>query len=151
VTETRISAEQVRRRRVCTSCRRRFTTYEKVGSPGLRVEKRDGSSEPFDAQKLERALGRIARHRTQVKADDLRRITRDIEATLVDAGQRSVRWSDIVTLALDRLSALDRRSADRLLANYLDDAGALRLGDAPSTSPTQLDLPNTSLPPVPDD
>jgi len=146
VTETRYAPDGVRRRRMCTSCRRRFTTYEKVGSPGLRVEKRDGSVEQFDADKLQRALRRIARHRSQLKDDDLRRITRDIEATLVDGGQRTVRWSDIVTLALERLGAIDRRSAERLLANYVDDAGALRLGDAPPAEPSQLDLPGVALP-----
>lgn len=146
VTETRVAPDGVRRRRMCTSCRRRFTTYEKVGSPGLKVEKRDGSVELFDADKLQRALRRIARHRASVKDDDLRRLTRDIEATLVDAGQRTVPWSAIVTLALQRLQAIDPRSADRLLANYLDDAGDLRLDDASTAEPNQLDLPGVALP-----
>ena len=151
VTETRYAPDGVRRRRMCTSCRRRFTTYEKVGSPGLRVEKRDGSVELFDADKLQRALRRVARHRPQIKADDLRRVARDIEATLVDAGQRTVRWSDIVVAAVRRLEAIDRRSAQRLLANYLDDAGELRLDTASPAEPPQLDLPGMALPPAPDD
>jgi transcriptional repressor NrdR len=146
VTETRIAPDGVRRRRICTSCKRRFTTYERVGSPGLKVEKRDGSVEQFDAAKLYEALRRVARRRPNVKDDDLRRITRDIEATLVDAGQRTVRWSAIVTQALRRLEAIDRRSADRLLANYLDDAGDLRLDELPTAEPNQLDLPGTALP-----
>lgn len=147
MTETRFAPDGVRRRRICTSCKRRFTTYEKVGSPGLKVEKRDGSVEQFDADKLQKALRRVARHRAAVKDDDLRRITRDIEATLVDSGQRTVRWSAIVTQALRRLEALDRRAADRLLANYLDDAGDLRLEEAEASGePNQLDLPGTALP-----
>jgi transcriptional repressor NrdR len=146
VTETRISPDGVRRRRMCTSCRRRFTTYERVGSPGLKVAKRDGSIEAFDADKLQRALRRVARHRAAIKDDDLRRVTRDIEAKLVDSGQRVIAWSDIVELALDRLAGIDPRSAARLRANYLDDAGALRLGDAPPAEPNQLDLPGVGLP-----
>ena len=146
VTETRYSPEGVRRRRMCTSCRRRFTTYERVGSPGLKVEKRDGSVELFDADKLQRALRRVARHRHHVKDDDLRRLTRDIEATLVDAGQRTVPWSDIVAHALQRLQAIDPRSAERMRANYLDDAGDLRLDDASPAEPNQLDLPGVALP-----
>ena len=137
----------MRRRRICTSCKRRFTTYEKVGSPGLKVEKRDGSVEQFDAEKLQRALRRVARHRPGVKDDDLKRVARDIEATLVDGGKRTVRWSAIVTQALRRLEAIDRRSADRLLANYLDDGGDLRLEEAgESGEPNQLDLPGVALP-----
>jgi transcriptional repressor NrdR len=152
VTETRISPDGVRRRRMCTSCRRRFTTYEKVGSPGLRVEKRDGrAAELFDSDKLQRALRRVTRHRPGVKDDDLRRVARDIEATLVDAGQRTVRWSEIVTQALRRLEAIDRRSAARLRENYLDDAGDLRLDDTPAEAPSQLDLPGVALPGSEDD
>ena len=52
VTETRVTADGLRRRRICTACKRRFTTYEKLGAPGLKVHKRDGSLETFDGDKL---------------------------------------------------------------------------------------------------
>src|SRR5665647_1980341 len=45
VTETRVTADGLRRRRMCAVCKRRFTTYEKLGAPGLKVQKRDGSLE----------------------------------------------------------------------------------------------------------
>ena len=136
VTETRDSAEGVRRRRVCVACKRRFTTYEKVGSPGLKVEKRDGSHEPFDSDKLARTLERIARHRDGViDTDDLRRVVRDVEATLVDRAARSVRWSDLVRLVLERLRAIDPVSADRFEASYRDERGVVRLDDAEVDAP----------------
>ncbi|HEU4614929.1 MAG TPA: transcriptional regulator NrdR, partial [Kofleriaceae bacterium] len=71
VTETRVTADGLRRRRVCTVCKRRFTTYEKVGAPALKVTKRDGSVEPFEGDKLFHALQRVAAHRTAVSDDDL--------------------------------------------------------------------------------
>ncbi len=126
VTETRVSTDGVRRRRVCGSCKRRFTTYERVGSPGLKVEKRDGELEPFDAEKLSHALERITRHRAGVGPEVLRRVVRDVEATLVDGGARTTSWSAIVRLVLDRLTAIDRVSADRLRINYVDEEGRLR-------------------------
>lgn len=136
VTETRDSAEGVRRRRVCAACKRRFTTYEKVGSPGLRVEKRDGSHEPFDGDKLFRTLERVARHRAgAIDAEDLRRVVRDVEATLVDRAARSVRWSEIVKLLLTRLRAIDAVTADRLEASYKDERGQLRFGADDETAP----------------
>ena len=142
VTETRVTADGLRRRRVCTACKRRFTTYEKLGAPGLKVSKRDGSVEPFDTDKLLRALERIAAHRETVTTDDLRRIARDIEATLVDSGRKSVAWSDIVTLALARLENIDPVAAQRLAANYTDESGAIRLdGESPARPRQQLGLP----------
>ncbi len=144
VTETRVTADGLRRRRVCTNCKRRFTTYETLGAPGLKVQKRDGALEPFDGDKLLRALVRVAAHRSHVSADDLRRLARDIEATLVDSGRKSVAWSDIVLLAIARLDGLDPVSARRMEADYRDDSGALRLDGAPSNVPTpQLGLPLT--------
>ena len=142
VTETRVTADGMRRRRVCTVCKRRFTTYEKLGAPGLKVAKRDGSVEAFDGEKLFGALRRVAAHRNLVTDEDLRRITRDIEATLVDSGRKSIAWSDIVTLALTRLANVDPVSAHRLEANYTDETGAIRFDrSAPELPSPQLGLP----------
>jgi transcriptional repressor NrdR len=142
VTETRVTADGLRRRRVCMVCKRRFTTYEKVGAPGLKVHKRDGNIEPFDGDKLLRALERVCAHRPGIRPEDLRRIARDIEATLLDGGRKSVAWSDIVSLALDRLRNIDPVAAHRLAANYTDETGALRYDAAqPAASSPQLGLP----------
>ena len=142
MTETRVTADGMRRRRVCNACKRRFTTYEKVGAPGLKVAKRDGSVEAFDGDKLFRALRRIAAHRNVVTDDDLRRIARDIEATLVDSGRKSIAWNDIVTLALSRLENIDPVAAHRLEANYTDEAGVVRFDpSAPEQPSPQLGLP----------
>jgi transcriptional repressor NrdR len=144
VTETRVTADGMRRRRVCTACKRRFTTYEKVGAPGLKVGKRDGTVEAFDSEKLFGALRRVAAHRNIVSDEDLRRIARDIEATLVDSGRKSIAWSDIVTLALTRLENVDPVSAQRLEANYVDETGAVRFDrSAPEQPSPQLGLPLT--------
>jgi transcriptional repressor NrdR len=132
----------MRRRRVCTVCKRRFTTYEKVGAPGLKVGKRDGTVEPFDGDKLFHALRRVAAHRNAVSDDDLRRVARDIEANLVDSGRKSIAWSDIVTLALSRLENIDPVSAQRLAANYTDESGTVRFDrSAPEQPSPQLGLP----------
>ncbi|HUF50839.1 MAG TPA: transcriptional regulator NrdR [Longimicrobiales bacterium] len=54
VVDSRTSQEgrAVRRRRECLACSKRFTTYEYVEERQLLVTKRDGSSEPFDRQKV---------------------------------------------------------------------------------------------------
>lgn len=143
VTETRVTADGLRRRRVCTACKRRFTTYEKLGAPGLKVHKRDGSVEPFDSDKLFLALQRVAAHRA-VGDEALRRVARDIEATLLDSGRRSVAWNDIVSLVLDRLRNIDATVAQRFAANYTDETGVLRLEtESPAPDTKQLGLPLT--------
>jgi transcriptional repressor NrdR len=141
VTETRVTADGLRRRRVCTACKRRFTTYEKLGAPGLKVHKRDNTVEAFDGDKLFLALQRVAAHRS-VADDVLRRVARDIEATLLDSGRKSVAWSDIVSLVLDRLRNIDATSAHRFAANYTDETGVLRFdASRPASDPRQLGLP----------
>jgi transcriptional repressor NrdR len=141
VTETRVTADGMRRRRVCTACKRRFTTYEKLGAPSLKVGKRDGTVEPFDGEKLFQSFQRVAAHRG-VRDEDLRRIARDIEATLVDSSRKSVAWSDLVALALDRLRNIDPIAAHRFAANYTDETGVLRFDQStPGDESPQLGLP----------
>lgn len=147
MTETRVTADGLRRRRTCTVCKRRFTTYEKVGAPSLKIQKRDGRVEPFDGDKLFRALQRVAAHRG-VGDDDLRRIARDIEATLVDSSRKSIAWSDVVELALDRLGNVDPVTARRFAANYTDDSGAVRFDES---APAAGDSPQLGLPLTDDD
>ena len=95
VQETRVAKDGLRRRRTCASCKNRFTTYERLGSRGLRMIKRDGSREDFDADKLRRALARVSRHRPTVTDEDLRRIAGEVEARLAASG-KTARWSDVV-------------------------------------------------------
>lgn len=49
-------AESIRRRRECTSCNKRFTTYERVVPPELVVIKKDERREPFDREKIRRGI-----------------------------------------------------------------------------------------------
>lgn len=143
VTETRISPDGVRRRRTCAACKRRFTTYERVGSPGLKIEKRDGRLEPFEADKLLRALQRVFRHRVGATPDDLRRVVRDVEATLLDSGEKTASWASVLRLTLDRVQTIDPIAAERLRSNYLDESGRLRLDEAATPAggtPPQLEL-----------
>jgi transcriptional repressor NrdR len=142
VVETRDAAEGLRRRRTCGSCKRRFTTYEKVGSPQVMVRKRDGRSERFESSKLRLALERVSRHRPGVRPDDLARVVRAVEAELADTSRKQVAWHEIVTAALRLLQPIDRVAAARFAANYSDEGGTLRLDDvAPEPgTPPQLGL-----------
>ena len=116
--------------------------FASVGPPGLKVAKRDGTIEPFELDKLLRALRRVCAHRPGITDAALQRVARDIEAKLVDSGRKSVTWSDLATHVLDRLANLDAVAAQRFAADYTDEAGVLRFDrGAPETSTQQLGLP----------
>ena len=53
----------IRRRRLCPECGGRFTTFERVQLRDLNVVKKDGKREPFDRDKLARAIGHATRKR----------------------------------------------------------------------------------------
>lgn len=128
--DSRTASDGVRRRRICNECRRRFTTYEKLGTSGIKVQKRDGSSEAFAPEKLVRVLVRVGRDRPALTAPVIQRLARSIEAQLLDEGVKTIRSSGILDRLLAALADVDRLARDRLAADYVDEAGQLRT-DAP--------------------
>jgi transcriptional repressor NrdR len=104
VVDTRPSENEqvIRRRRECSSCARRFTTYERVDEILPLVAKKDGRREPFDRSKilggLQKALSkRPVSLETIEKAVD--RIERDLQET-GDKEVPSTRIGDAVMAAL---------------------------------------------------
>ena len=87
VVETRSAdgGTALRRRRECTSCGERFTTYERWDPGPLFVRKRDGERERFDPVKLRAALMRAA-HKRPVRADQVEELVDGIEAGIREAG-----------------------------------------------------------------
>jgi transcriptional repressor NrdR len=135
ILETRtVGKHDIRRRRVCATCKLRFTTREQVAAPNLRVDKRRGGVEPYDRAKLRRCLARVGKH-PPLGDDAIDDLVDRIESELMRAQVRVTRWSRIVELVLDALGAVDRLAQQRMAANYLDDTGALRLDDAPAAGP----------------
>jgi transcriptional repressor NrdR len=106
----------LRRRRECTACGHRFTTYERAVPEVLEVVKRDGHPQPFDRQKLRGALLR-ASHKRDVDPRRLEEIVERVEAEARDSGGR-ISAARIGELCLDGLRELDRGA-------YLQFAGTL--------------------------
>ncbi|MBI2021865.1 transcriptional repressor NrdR [Candidatus Daviesbacteria bacterium] len=65
-----VSTGEIRRRRECLKCRKRFTTYERVSSFELFVLKRNGRKEPFDRNKLRAGLARALEKRPALEELD---------------------------------------------------------------------------------
>src|SRR3954452_14635308 len=96
----------VRRRRECTSCGERFTTYERAEAPPLTVLKRDGRREQFDRQKLLRGLVRAANKRPLSEAA-LEELADSIVARVRTRGGPEVDASLLGELSLRGLAELD--------------------------------------------
>lgn len=75
----------MRRRRQCSSCEHRFTTYERYEVQALFVRKRDGGRQPFDRAKLRGGLER-ASHKRPVRPEAIDALVERIEAEAVRAG-----------------------------------------------------------------
>ncbi|KKW10140.1 MAG: Transcriptional repressor NrdR [Microgenomates group bacterium GW2011_GWC1_49_7] len=109
VIETRDSEDLsvTRRRRTCTKCEKRFTTYERVETVPLTVVKKDERRETFDREKLKRGIWR-ASGKTTIKAEDIDRIVDEVERELIGGDSTEVSSKKIGELVAKRLKKLDK-------------------------------------------
>ncbi|WP_124100872.1 transcriptional regulator NrdR [Ruminococcus sp. Marseille-P6503] len=119
VIDSRPSEGKKRRRRECTNCGRRFTTYEVVEKPLLMVYKKDGSFEPFDRMKLLKGLQSAIKKRP-VSVEDINALVDDIENTYANAMQTETTTSEIGDKVLQELKKLDHVAYVRFASVYKD-------------------------------
>lgn len=108
VFETRDSEDLsvTRRRRGCSKCEKRFTTYERIESVPLTVIKKDGRREQFDREKLARGIWR-ASGKTSLRAEDVSRIVDEVERELIGSADTEFVSKRIGDLVARRLKKLD--------------------------------------------
>ncbi|HEV8434264.1 MAG TPA: transcriptional regulator NrdR [Thermoanaerobaculia bacterium] len=107
----------IRRRRECTRCDRRFTSYEKIESLPLFVVKRDERRESFDRDKLMRGL-QIACRKRPVSQDALERLADSVEGAINDAGEREISSQRIGSMVMSQLRDLDPVAYVRFASVY---------------------------------
>ena len=109
--------ERIRRRRECTSCGKRFTTYEVIESVPIIVVKKDKSREAFDRTKLFNGLLRACEKRP-VSLDTIEKMVDDIELTLQNSLDREISATRIGELAMDKLKDTDEVAYVRFASVY---------------------------------
>lgn len=109
---------QIRRRRKCTSCKERFTTFESAELFIPYIVKNNGNREPFDANKLRISLIKALEKRP-VSADDQERAINQIIMQLRATGEREVPSKLVGTLAMNALKELDKVAYIRFASVYL--------------------------------
>ncbi len=109
VVETRDSEDLAvtRRRRECTKCTKRFTTYERVETVPLTVLKKNGTRENFDREKLANGI-RKAVEKTSVTHQDIERIVDEIERDLRGADSIEIESKKIGQQVALRLKKIDK-------------------------------------------
>lgn len=126
VVDTRASrgGRAVRRRRECTVCGERFTTYEYVEERPIQVLKRSGSVEDFDRSKLLGSV-RTACAKRPVSASAMEAVVDDIEDALSRFAGLEVPSVKLGELVMERLRNLDRVAYVRFASVYrnFQDAG----------------------------
>ena len=109
--------ESIRRRRACTNCRYRFTTYERVERPQLIVIKNNGTRELFNRDKLLAGLYRAC-EKTPITSLQLERLVADIEQHMYDCGEQEVPTAKIGDMVMERLSQLNEVAYVRFASVY---------------------------------
>ncbi len=117
VVDTRLADDgaAIRRRRECSACGRRFTTYERLEQAPLWVTKRGGVREPFDRSKLIAGARSAAKNRP-VDAEALNALAQQVEDSL--RGEADVTSQQIGIAVLERLRQLDEVSYLRFASVY---------------------------------
>ncbi|MCR4794736.1 MULTISPECIES: transcriptional regulator NrdR [Ruminococcus] len=119
VIDSRPAEDKTRRRRECTRCGERFTTYEAVEVPLLMVEKRDGSVQLFDKTKLINGIVSAIKKRP-VSAEKVTEIANYVENYYANALRTVAKSSEIGELVLERLRDIDPISYIRFASVYKD-------------------------------
>ena len=107
----------IRRRRSCTSCGARFTTFERVQLRELMVLKHNGKREPLDRDKLARSMN-IALRKRPVEQERVDRVINGIIRRLESSGESEIHTDAIGELVMDALANLDQVAYVRFASVY---------------------------------
>lgn len=121
VLESRITDDgrTVRRRRECISCKKRFTTYEKVEGTALWVIKKDGGRELFDREKVKRGILR-AIHKRPVSLEQVEYIVTEVEREMLNKEKEEIPSKWIGQAILKKLKRVDKVAWLRFASVYLE-------------------------------
>lgn len=106
-----------RRRRECLKCKKRFTTYERVGSIDLRVIKKSGKREDYSREKLQKCLDKAC---WRVSVEEKNKLIDEIEMRLLNWPSVEIPSKEIGVLVLEKLKNMDPVAYIRFATVYLD-------------------------------
>ena len=109
--------ERIRRRRECLNCQKRFTTYEVVETIPVMVQKKDGTIQPFNREKLLNSMLHACEKR-QVSFASVEKAVDEIEMSLQNSMEREYPTTAIGELAMEKLREIDEAAYVRFASVY---------------------------------
>ena len=120
ITKGKIAAEDsaaIRRRRACTECGARFTTFERVQLREITIIKTDGRRVPFEREKLARSI-RVALRKRPVDEDRIEKLVNSIQRRLETEGESDIPSNKIGEIVMETLKELDQVAYVRFASVY---------------------------------
>ncbi|NQY34498.1 MAG: transcriptional regulator NrdR [Alteromonadaceae bacterium] len=108
---------QIRRRRECTACHERYTTFESAELVMPRLIKRDGSRDPFNEDKMRNGLVRALEKRP-VSTEQVEQAINYVKSQLRATGEREVSSELLGNLIMEQLKELDKVAYVRFASVY---------------------------------
>jgi transcriptional repressor NrdR len=116
--ETRDSTENItRRRKECLSCKKRFTTYEKIESTPLIVIKKDGSRESFEPEKILKGIQKAFEKR-EIEDSQLHRMADEVVDKILSKGEKEIKSTKIGLYVINRIKKVDEVAYLRFASVY---------------------------------
>ena len=111
------NGEEIRRRRECGKCKRRFTTYEKVEGLNLFVVKKDGKREPFIKEKLRIGVQKACEKRP-ISQETIEKLVDEVETRLRSMDTLEIESKVIGDLVMKKLGKIDKIAYVRFASVY---------------------------------
>ena len=105
------------RRRECLSCKKRFTTYEKVETIPLIVIKKDNTREQYDRSKIEGGVLRAC-HKRPISVNQINQLVDEVETEIFNREEKEIPSSLIGELVMDKLKVLEAVAYVRFASVY---------------------------------
>ena len=109
--------KSIRRRRQCDSCKKRYTTYEKVETLPLVVIKKDDTRESYDRSNIESGIFHSC-HKRPISVEQIKNLVDDVESTIFSLDLKEIPSSTIGEIVMDKLKEFDAVAYVRFASVY---------------------------------
>ncbi len=117
VVETKPTDSEIRRRRECESCGKRFTTYEEVSLKPINIIKRGGKTELFNKEKLIRSMS-LAANKTSLTMDEIKELVESIILQIRQSDKLTISSKELGSIVLTNLRTKNEVAYIRFASVY---------------------------------